>query len=779
MTSQPDGREASPHAGRRPTTGGSGGRPDEPEVPVARPRPASTHVIGVRSRWERLRPRLRPRAGTLIALGLAGVAVALAWADPFFEPDSGALLVNNRSGARRVFPTLVDADPSKATIELQASDGPIVRIVPATEGGHQLMHGDVVLGPVADEDFEGLWSSLRLATAQRTAEKAHGVGQAGVIRVSLPDASLTLSLGDAAPGSGVYGVFEPDGAAWVVETEMLTLVQQPPKSWLSKRLLPIDVELVSGLAWGDELVLARGGDDFWRVRSGDAPALLSSEAVGFRLRRLLRAQLDPFIEREAVASESLRPYLVVTTVDGSSRALHVGGECPGHPRKRLVDRGPGLLGCVPAELLERWPLLEPDANMLEPRLIPHDYGRIVGLDLQLPAGLEQPIERKLIRRGGEWFYTGEGGVESVAEEEVRRWYQELGKLEVAPWTTATPSPDGEAVDPVEPGPPNGAAQDLPFEPIWSLIVHADSGDQLIVRCELERAPARCLRDDGVLLRVLGEMPRNLAFTAETFAARRLTAIGPGEVRELEILPLPNADSTTVRQSVHADMGTWELDAPEHPDDSGAIDTVRLENLLWALRGLRAESWVTLGDALPLRHIVAEVVPEQGRRQTVSATLYPDCVIAVEGQRPAAIGKAQCVALSEDLLFDDPLRFWLERSRGLELARASGSAGSTFLRRRDEQFVTGEGTPLDDPELAAQLQAFIDWRSQGIRAGQPPGPTEWTLDIRRELGPAVQVDVGTGWVRVRGADWYYVERDPEAAPTEPVEQKLDPEGIELE
>lgn len=738
-----------------------------PDAPLARPQPSSAQQLAARFGWE----RLRPRAGTLVALALAAGAVAVTWADPFAEPDDGALLVNNRSGARRVFPTLVDADPTKATIELQASDGPIVRIVPASHGGHQLMHGDVVLGPVADEDFEGLWSSLRLATAQRAAEKAHGVGQAGVIRVSLPDASLTLSLGDAVPGSGVYGVFEASGDPWVVETEMLTLVQQPPKSWLSKRLLPVDVELVSGLAWGDELVLARGGDDFWRVHSGDAPALLSTEAVGFRLRRLLRAQLDPFIERDVVASESLRPWLVVTTVDGSSRALHVGGECPGHPRKRLVDRGPGLLGCVPSELLERWPLLDPDANMLESRLVPHEYGRIVGIDLQ------QPAERKLIRRGGEWFYTGEGGVETMAEEEVRRWYQELGKLEVAPWT-------GEGtVEPVDPNaPPNPVAPDMPdmpFEPDWSLVVHADTGERLAVRCELASAPVRCVRDDGVLLRVLGDLPHNLAFEAETFAARRLTAIGPGEVRELEILPLPDVPSTTVRQSVHADMGTWELDAPEHPDDSGAVDTVRLENLLWALRGLRAEKWVDLGEAPPLRHIVAEVVPEQGRRHTVSATLYPDCVIAVDGQRPAVIGKAQCAALGEDLLFDDPLRFWLERSRGVEVARAGETTPAVFLRRRDEQFITGEGTPLDDPQLAAQLQAWIDWRSQGLRAGQPPGDVEWTLDVRREVGTAVQVDIGPGWVRLRGADWYYVQRDPEAAPPVPVDETLDPEGVELD
>ena len=60
-----------------------------------------------------------------------------------------------------------------------------------------------------------------------------------------------------------------------------------------------------------------------------------------------------------------------------------------------------------------------------------------------------------------------------------------------------------------------------------------------------------------------------------------------------------------------------------------------------------------------------------------------------------------------------------------------------------------------------------------------GTVEWTLDIRRELGPAVQVDVGSGWMRIRGAEWYYIERDPESAPSVPVDETLDPRGIELE
>ncbi|KIG18140.1 hypothetical protein DB30_01644 [Enhygromyxa salina] len=737
----------------------------EHDVVVARPRSKS------RRRVRQLGP-IRPRPGTLVALTLAGLAIALAWADPFAKPDDGALLVNNRLGGRRVFPTLVDADPSKATIELQAADGPVVRVVPTPNGGHQLMHGDEVLGPVADEDFEGLWSSLRLATARRSTGKVKGVGQGGVIRISLPGENLKLELGSAATGGGVYGSFEVNGDTWVVETEMLTLVEQPPKSWLSKRLLPVDVERVTGLAWGDELILGRSDDGFWRVREGGTPALLATEAVEFRIRRLLRAQLDPFVERDAVASESLRPWLVVTTLDGSSRALHLGGACPGDPSKRLVDRGPGLLGCVPAELLERWPLLSPVAGMLEPRLVPHDYGRIVGIDL------DEPAARKLMRRGGEWFYTGEGetGVEAIPEEEVRRWYQALGRLEVALLAVESGEP--------ELGPDDEPPPAFEWSPDWVLVVHADTGEDLRVTCDLSGGGAPlCVRDDGPMLRLLGELPINMVFDAETFAARRLTEINPGEIRELEILPPPDVESLTVRQSVHADMGAWQLDAPPHVDDSGAIDDVRLENVLWALRQLRAEAWVEAPAMPPLRRIVAEIVPERGLRRTVTVTVFPDCVVEVEGHRPAFVNKASCAALNEDLFFDDPLRFWLERSRGVEVSEV-GKEQRVFLRRRDQEFVTSDDQPLHDEALEQRLRGWIDWRSDGIRAGQPDGEAAWMLDVRRDFGPPAQVEIGDGWARLRGADWYYVERPAgaavnEFAPGEASRDDFDPGAIELD
>lgn len=743
----------------------------EPDAPKPVARPGSTRMTVPRSVARSL-GSMRPRLGTLVSLAIAIAATALTWADPFAEPDDGVLLVNTRTGTRRVFPTLVDADPSKATIELLPAGSESVRIAPGPEG-HQLFVDDVLLGPVAADDFDGLWSSLRLANITRTASGGDdfGVGAHGVIRISLPDSNIMLTLGKPTTGGGVYARADPSGEMLVVEGELLSLVQQQPETWLSTRLVPVDAELVTGLRWGD-LVIGRSDDGFWRVRSGAPPALLSDDAVDVRLRRLLRAKLDPFVDPDAVA-EPLMPWLVITTYDGNSRPLLVGGECPGHPDRRLINRGPGRLGCVQAHLLEPWPLHDPDAAMIEPRLVPHEYGRIVTVEL------EQPVARRLLRRGGEWFYAEsevDAGLVPVAEVEVRRWYQALGQLEVALLVADPADPNGAG--PVEGGEPSEA---LSFEPDWTLAVHADTDEVLRVSCRLAGDPVLCVRDDGALLRVLGEIPRNLVFDVDTFAERRLTTIGPGEVRSLEILP-PADDprSTTVRQSVHADMGAWELDAPSHPDDSGAVDQDRLETLLWAIQQLRAEAWVERPTAAPLRRLLVEVVPAQGLHRSVEVTLYPDCIVEVGEHRPAAISTAQCQALAGDLLFDDPLRFWLERSRAVEVADAQGKQRQ-LLRRRDQQFVTDDGGMITDEALADRLAAWIDWRAAGLHDGEPPTPVAWTLDVRRDFGPSAQVEIGDGWVRVAGADWYYVQRDPEATPKPDLVQpeEVDAGAVELD
>ena len=412
--------------------------------------------------------------------------------------------------------------------------------------------------------------------------------------------------------------------------------------------------------------------------------------------------------------------------------------------------------------------------MVESRLVPHEYGRIVALELEAPAA------RSLVRRGGEWFYReanelGPANSNAVAEEEVRRWFAGSSSLEVALMTapqalppTGDPppaeSPVGEGEDPPEEGPEPGPTPEVAFEftPDWVLKVGADTGEDLTIRCMLAVGadqPRLCVRDEGPLLRLLSEPPPSLAFDALTFAPRKLTAVEPGEIAQLEILPPLDEDPLSqgvVRQSVHEDMGQWQLDTPVHVDDSGAIDLVRLENLLWAVQNLRAEAWVEPPSETPVRRFVAEVVPSRGRRYTLRLSLFPGCVVEVQGQRPAVVSEAQCAALAEDLMFDDPLRFWVERARAFEV---QGQGLRTMVRRRDDQFVREEGGPIEEQALVEALAEWVDWRSQGIRAGTPEGKPKWRLDIRRDFGPPALVEVGEGWVRLEGADWYYLQRPP--------------------
>ena len=755
-------------------------------------------------------PMIRP--GTFVALGLAIAALGLSWLDPFAGEGDPVAMVSTNSPARRVFPTLGDEDSSKATIELQPAGQPLIRMVPGPDGGHQLLRGETLLGPVDDDAFEGLWSSLRMGTALRPVDRGVKVrtNSRGFVRVALPHASLTLELGERLQGIGVYGRINGADEAWVIESELEWLLDQPAETWLARRLLPFEPDAIASVTFErdatgerEALVLARGQDGFWRVEAGARPALLSTDAVEFKLGRLLRAQLDPWIEPEPNPGEPPRPTLVVTNLEGESRALLLLGECPGQPDRQVVDRGVGLRGCLPAELFDPWLLFDADGGMVEGRLVPHRYGRIVQIDQLGPA------KRSLIRRSGVWLLDeGEGeGSKPVSEDEVARWYANLSRVEVQALLdlpgevrpTEAPPPEGSPPEgsPPEGSPPEGSPPEAPPEAPPSdefvadieLAIHADTGEVLRIRCRSigdaigdAIGESECMRDEGPRLRVLGALPRNLAFEAETFAERRLIDIGAGEVRELEILAGEAGEG--VRQSVEQDMGVWRLEAPEHVDEAaGALDEVRLETLLAILSSLRAEAWRDPPRSGSLRSFSLAVVPERGPRRTITLALHPDCVVVV-GERSALVAEADCAVLGEDLLYDDPLRLWITGARTIEIVAGVPSPDRrterTFLRHQNDRFETVDGRPLADAQLEARLASWIDWRSAGLQGGEPPTPVEWSVDIRRNLLPDVHAELGRGWVRLRGANWYYVEREAKlVAPLDPeAPVEFDPQAIEI-
>jgi hypothetical protein len=52
----------------------------------------------------------------------------------------------------------------------------------------------------------------------------------------------------------------------------------------------------------------------------------------------------------------------------------------------VIDRGPGLLGCVAKEALAAFPVADPDAGLVEPQLVPYAYGRVLAVEQVTPPG---------------------------------------------------------------------------------------------------------------------------------------------------------------------------------------------------------------------------------------------------------------------------------------------------------------------------------------------------------------------------------------------------------
>ncbi|MCA9720763.1 MAG: hypothetical protein KC468_39235, partial [Myxococcales bacterium] len=271
----------------------------------------------------------------------------------------------------------------------------------------------------------------------------------------------------------------------------------------------------------------------------------------------------------------------------------------------------------------------------------------------------------------------------------------------------------------------------------------------------------CRRDDGPVLTVRTQRLPPLAFTAETFADRQLTRVGAEEVRALELLPGPAG--RRARQSVRKDMGIWRLDTPRHPDGSDALDEVRLEQLLAVVTALRADAWVEPPLEQSLERTI-RVERTAARAGPVVVALHEGCVVTVaQRTRAAQIDEDACAALRGDLLYNDPLRDWINRARSIEWSDLDDPDRPPVRARRAP--VGGDAWEIergDRQEFEERLVAWTNWRSDGVRTAPPEGAQRWRVRVQLTNGLTVTAEIGVGnsWLRLPGEDWYYAAGRPE-------------------
>ncbi len=776
-------------------------RADSPSEGAARPASSSGRLP--RSSGGRTSRRRTPRPATIVTLALAIASMALYRWDPWQVSSRRYDVRSDSTGVRRLLPALGDRDPSRATFEFQRPGGEVVRIVPGPIG-HQVLEGETLLGPADPLAVDAVWSSLRIASTIRAASPDTNavVGERGIIRVTLPDLSVVVELGAASSdGAGIYGRLKHEGDdLWVVESEVSWLVEQPAASWLARGLMPVDAAQLASVTWAGGISLSRGVDDLWRATppAGDgdpedaAARLLANDAVELRLDRMLNTALDPWLDRGEIEAVSFQPWLSVTTLTGETYNFARGEECPGHPDRWIIDRGPGYLGCLAKDVASEWVVSGDAQGLLETQLIPYPIGRVLAIELQ------QPTVRRLRRRSGGWQLDEPQRSQVVDEDEVIRWYELLARSEV---------------EPVE-----GVM--LP-EDALRISVETDSTQIMQLRCGVVGDDLLCSRDGAPPMRVIAVDRPELSFAAETFAERKLLSFSPDQVRAMELIPEPpggdgGATSSGVRTSARQDFGVWQLDAPEHPDGAQAIDTIRLESVLAAMSSLRAIEWKDDAPGRPLRTIRLELTPVQGRAQEIVVALEPDCVVMVQGGRRAKIDKARCELLGSEIFFDDPVRALLLAARSLRVLEAHGSsrAYAALINQVATRDKNGWHLPTDGlqdgveaADQAGRLRAFVDSleriRGRSLFAvaldadgtprspfGSEPGEGEGSttgselvdplaersdrlvVEIRRSKGNVI-VEIEGDRLWMRGRDWGWLLAPP--AP-EDDEQELEPQEI---
>ncbi len=673
---------------------------------------------------------MKLRLPTLLWLALAaGLSAAVHLGGAPAEGPGG--FVSTRSSARRVFPTLSEVTMESATITLRSADGTAVVFEPSPDG-HALRVDGAIIGPADPRAVEGLWASLRMATTVRAVSDGSAVSVAslGSITVQAGSLAATLQVGGRTPDdTGRYGQidspdFDPEGPAsqtWVVESEMAEILEQPPRAWLARRALLVEPGQVLSVQLADAS-LRRGEDGRWRSQVGDTSALLSTDAVEARLGRLVGARMSPLLPEGPPRKPE--PWITLEATGARTWSLERAGACPDGSARIVLVRGEGWPGCIDAASSGAWPLpgLEdvPGAgSLLEPHLSPYGYGDLLRIEQRLPSKVA------LAPNVGDWRLSTPEGERTIDGPEVFAWYERIAEAEVelAPAQTA--------------------------DPVWAveLELTTQSTQRLRLRCGPPGPGRICQRDDGPLLRLrTGSVV--LAADARTFADRDLLTFAVEDVRSLEVLT-----GSGPRQSVHFDLGVWRLDAPQHPEGDAALSDVLLGEVLGAAGSLRVESWIPRPASDPTRTLRIEQTPTSGGDAVVLLELWPDpddpdaCLAAV-GEQAGRLRSRACARLNQDLLHTDPVQFWLDTARSIEVT----SEGHSTRFERTREGLVGEGPHAQDD--FALLQGLATRRVVRLQASPPARPDGVLLRVLPKRGERLDAIVSGDTLTLRGQTWQY-------------------------
>lgn len=673
---------------------------------------------------------MKLRGTTWASLVVAGgLVVAVHGTDR--PDDASGGFVSTRSSARRVFPTLPDRPLETSTITLTRAGGAQIRFEPSGDG-HVLRLDGALIGPADPRAVDGLWASLRMATTVRAVSEGTGVGadSLGSIVIDVGGASATLRVGGRTPDeSGRYGRIEnprldPEGPAvqtWVVEAEMAEILQQAPETWLSRRAVLAEPGQVLALTV-PEGEIRRAEDGRWRSSVGEQQALLDTDAVEARLGRLLGARLSPLLPEGS--PQEPQPWMTLEGTGARRWSLALAGPCPDGSARTVLVRGAGWPGCIDAVVTSAWPLPgtdDPDAGALvEPHLSPYGYGQVLRIEQRAPS------RHALSRNIGDWRLSTDEGERIVDGPDVFAWYETVRKAEVelAPAGTGAPT--------------------------WAVELElvTESTQRMRLRCGPAGPGRTCQRDDGPLLR-LRTAGVTLATDVATFADRDLLRLDVDDVRAIEILA-PGVP----RQSAHFDLGVWRLDAPPHPEGDVALSDVLLQEVIGAAAAVRVRAWTPRPDGAPSRTIRLEQIPSAGP-DAVVLELWPDpddphgCIGAV-GEQAGQLSSSTCARLAQPLLHTDPVQFWLDTARSLEVT----VGGHTTRFERTPEGLVGEG-----PDARADMDRLQALGTSGVVAleeapARPSAEPDWTLRVLPKRGERIEAVVQGDTVTILGTGWRY-------------------------